>query len=180
MARQIQLSHSICVTRLVGEAIWHCRYISGEAVKRNAFAQAATQKGVGLAPPERGRSPALNCETNPIWQAAVLDLTTLKAYIGQCFSSGTKPRAAALSKNEVLASNMQLASSWVPHWSDRTIVASTVKSACRRLVQVSDDVLFVVYTDRDDIRHIISARLASRKERRLWQSFAERWKTSAE
>jgi uncharacterized protein len=28
--------------------------------------------------------------------------------------------------------------------------------------QVSDDVLFVVYADRDDIRHIISARLASR------------------
>ena len=46
--------------------------------------------------------------------------------------------------------------------------------------QVSDDILFVVYTDRDDIRHIISARLASRKERRLWQSFAEQWKTSAE
>jgi len=34
--------------------------------------------------------------------------------------------------------------------------------------------------DRDDTRHIISARLASRKERRLWQSFAEQWKTSAE
>jgi uncharacterized protein len=46
--------------------------------------------------------------------------------------------------------------------------------------QVSDDILFVVYTDRDDIRHIISARLASRKERKLWQSFAEQWKTSAE
>jgi uncharacterized DUF497 family protein len=46
--------------------------------------------------------------------------------------------------------------------------------------QVSDDVLFVVFTDRDDIRHIISARLANRKERRLWQSFAEQWKTSAE
>jgi len=61
-----------------------------------------------------------------------------------------------------------------PTLRDKTIVASTVKSACRRLV------LFVVYTDRDDIRHIISARLASKKERRLWQSFAERWKTSAE
>jgi len=43
-----------------------------------------------------------------------------------------------------------------------------------------DDILFVVYTDRGDARHIISARLASRKERRLWQSFAEQWKTSAE
>ena len=40
--------------------------------------------------------------------------------------------------------------------------------------------VFVVYTDRGDARHIISARLASRKERRLWQSFAEQWKTSAE
>jgi hypothetical protein len=46
--------------------------------------------------------------------------------------------------------------------------------------RVIDDILFVVYTDREDARHIISARLASRKERRLWQSFAEQWKTSAE
>src|SRR5437763_5014530 len=30
--------------------------------------------------------------------------------------------------------------------------------------QAGDDVLFVVYTEREDIRHIISARLASRKE----------------
>jgi len=43
-----------------------------------------------------------------------------------------------------------------------------------------DDILIVVYTDRGDARHIISARLANRKERRLWQSFAEQWKTSAE
>jgi uncharacterized DUF497 family protein len=41
------------------------------------------------------------------------------------------------------------------------------------------DVLFVVYTDRGDVRHIISARLAGRKERRLWQSFAEQRKASA-
>jgi uncharacterized DUF497 family protein len=46
--------------------------------------------------------------------------------------------------------------------------------------RVAGDILFVVYTDRGDARHIISARLASRKERRLWQSFAEQWKTSAE
>ena len=46
--------------------------------------------------------------------------------------------------------------------------------------RVIDDILFVVYTDRGDARHIISARLASRKECRLWQSFAEQWKTSAE
>jgi uncharacterized protein len=44
--------------------------------------------------------------------------------------------------------------------------------------QVGDDVLFVVYTDRDDARHIISARLASRKERISWRSFVERWKAS--
>jgi uncharacterized protein len=46
--------------------------------------------------------------------------------------------------------------------------------------QVADDVLFVVYTDRGDTRHLISARLANRKERRLWQSFAAQWKTSVE
>jgi uncharacterized protein len=44
--------------------------------------------------------------------------------------------------------------------------------------QAGKDVLFVVYTDRGNARHIISARLASRKERKLWQSFAEQWKTS--
>jgi uncharacterized DUF497 family protein len=42
--------------------------------------------------------------------------------------------------------------------------------------QVGDDVLFVVYTDRGSARHIVSARLASRKERRSWQSFVEQWK----
>jgi antitoxin HigA-1 len=41
-------------------------------------------------------------------------------------------------------------------------------------------ILFVVYTDRGDARHIISAPLANSKERRLWQSFAEQWKISAE
>ena len=42
------------------------------------------------------------------------------------------------------------------------------------------DVLFVVYTERGDVRHIISARRANRKERNLWLSFAERWTKSAE
>ena len=46
--------------------------------------------------------------------------------------------------------------------------------------QVVDDILFVVYMDRGDARHIISARLTNRKERRLWQSFAEQWKISIE
>ena len=67
----------------------------------------------------------------------LLNSTTLKAYTGRSFSSGTKPRAAALSKNEVSASNMLLASSCVPHLRDRTIVASTVRSACRRLVRLA-------------------------------------------
>ena len=42
------------------------------------------------------------------------------------------------------------------------------------------DVLFVVYVDRDEARHIISARLANRKERRLWRSFAKHWTASDE
>jgi uncharacterized DUF497 family protein len=46
--------------------------------------------------------------------------------------------------------------------------------------RAGDHILFVVYTDRDDTRHIISARLASRKERRLWLSLAEHWTRSAE
>jgi len=45
--------------------------------------------------------------------------------------------------------------------------------------QVDADILFVVYTDRRDVRHVISARLANRKERRLWQAFATQWKASA-
>jgi len=44
--------------------------------------------------------------------------------------------------------------------------------------QVGEDIVFVVYTDRGDARHIISARLASRKERSLWHSFAAAWKAS--
>ena len=40
--------------------------------------------------------------------------------------------------------------------------------------RINNDILFVVYTDRGDVRHIISARRASKKERRLWHSFAER------
>ena len=44
--------------------------------------------------------------------------------------------------------------------------------------RASSDILFVVYTDRGDIRHIISARPANRKERRLWQLFAELWHVS--
>jgi uncharacterized DUF497 family protein len=43
--------------------------------------------------------------------------------------------------------------------------------------QVGEDVLFVVYTDRN-AHHIISARLASRKERKSWHSFVEQWRTS--
>ena len=40
--------------------------------------------------------------------------------------------------------------------------------------RVERQILFVVYTDRADARHIISARLANRKERKLWHAFAER------
>ena len=46
--------------------------------------------------------------------------------------------------------------------------------------QAAGDILFVVYTDRCDTRHLISARLANRKARTLWQSFAAQWKTSVE
>ena len=38
----------------------------------------------------------------------------------------------------------------------------------RAIGQVDANVLHVVYTDRADVRWIISARLASRKERRQW------------
>lgn len=53
------------------------------------------------------------------------------------------------------------------------------ESRIQAIGRVGEDVLFVVYTDRDDARHIISAPLANRKERRLWQSFIERWSASA-
>ena len=35
-------------------------------------------------------------------------------------------------------------------------------------------VMTVVYTDRQNARRIISARLANKKERQIWQSFANR------
>jgi uncharacterized DUF497 family protein len=46
--------------------------------------------------------------------------------------------------------------------------------------QVDQDILFVVYTDRSNARHIISARLANRKERKLWHSFVEQWNASVD
>jgi uncharacterized DUF497 family protein len=46
--------------------------------------------------------------------------------------------------------------------------------------RVGDDILFVVYTDRADVRRIISAPRANRKERKLWHSFAAHWNKSGE
>ena len=43
-----------------------------------------------------------------------------------------------------------------------------------------DDFLSVIYADRNEARRIISARLANKKERKLWQSFIEHWNRSAE
>ncbi len=40
--------------------------------------------------------------------------------------------------------------------------------------EVEGMVLFVVYTDRGEVRRIISARPANAKERARWQSFANR------
>ncbi|HMN71915.1 MAG TPA: BrnT family toxin [Rhodoblastus sp.] len=47
----------------------------------------------------------------------------------------------------------------------------------RRIVAigaVEDVAIVVVYTDRAEVRRIISARRANRKERALWRSFAGR------
>ena len=44
----------------------------------------------------------------------------------------------------------------------------------RAIGGVGGHVLSVVYTDRGHVRRIISARLANRKERSQWQSFANR------
>ncbi len=41
----------------------------------------------------------------------------------------------------------------------------------RAIGRVDVNVLVVVYTDRNEVRRIISARKANRKERQLWQSF---------
>jgi uncharacterized DUF497 family protein len=46
--------------------------------------------------------------------------------------------------------------------------------------RAGDDILSVVYSDRGEVRRIISARLSNRKERKLWQSFIEHWNKSAE
>ena len=42
----------------------------------------------------------------------------------------------------------------------------------RAIGRVDENVLVVIFTDRNKIRRIISARKANRKERQLWQSFA--------
>ncbi len=44
----------------------------------------------------------------------------------------------------------------------------------RAIGAVDGEVLLVVFTDRGEIRRIISARRANRKERLKWQSFASR------
>lgn len=41
----------------------------------------------------------------------------------------------------------------------------------RAIGEVDENILVVIYTDRDQVRRIISARKANRKERQLWQSF---------
>jgi uncharacterized DUF497 family protein len=46
--------------------------------------------------------------------------------------------------------------------------------------RAGDDILSVVYSDRREVRRIISARLTNKKERKLWQSFIERWSNSVE
>jgi uncharacterized protein len=37
-----------------------------------------------------------------------------------------------------------------------------------------EDILFVVYTDRDHVRRVVSARRADKRERELWLSFVNR------
>jgi len=44
----------------------------------------------------------------------------------------------------------------------------------RAIGEAEGFVLAVAYTDRPPVRRIISARLANRKERALWQAFASR------
>jgi uncharacterized DUF497 family protein len=41
----------------------------------------------------------------------------------------------------------------------------------RAIGRVDENVLVVIFTDRNKIRRIISARKANRRERQLWQSF---------
>jgi uncharacterized DUF497 family protein len=125
-----------------------------------------------------GRSVMSVPTANPL--AAVLDPTTLKRTLDNAFSSGTKPRADAPSNNEGSGFEYAARIFLGPTLERRDDRREYGEIRVHAIGQVSDDILFVVYTDRDDIRHIISARLANRKERRLWQSFAEQWKTSAE
>ena len=43
----------------------------------------------------------------------------------------------------------------------------------RAIGEAEGFVLVVIYTDRGDVRRIISARLANRKERSLWHSYVK-------
>lgn len=45
--------------------------------------------------------------------------------------------------------------------------------ASGRLEEADGFILAIVYTDRDTARRIISARMASKKERAAWQSFVK-------
>lgn len=55
----------------------------------------------------------------------------------------------------------------VIHWTDDRRDYGETRQ--RALGVVDGELLHVVYTDRGDLRWIISARRASRKERRLWR-----------
>ena len=60
-------------------------------------------------------------------------------------------------------------------YANKTTVETTAKSGCRPLDKLAR--MFCSSSHRN-ARHIISARLASRKERKSWHSFVEQWRTS--
>ena len=109
-----------------------------------------------------------------------VDRTTLKAYTPECCSSGEKPKASTHCCGAASGSTTLrgfFGDLTLEKRDDRRDYGEIRMQAIGR---VDDDILFVVYTDRGDVRHIISARRANKKERTQWHLFAERWRNPAD
>ncbi len=48
------------------------------------------------------------------------------------------------------------------------------ETCVRAIGSTGGNILFVVYTDRGDVRRLVSVRLANQKERAQWRSFVNR------
>ena len=86
-------------------------------------------------------------------------------------SSGIPPRTIKPAANVALTSFVPPGFSTIQFWKMLDLRHDYGEVRITAIGAVEEDVLVVTYTDRGDVRRIISARPANRKERRRWLSF---------